>query len=356
MGDLRNYLVNDLTRQIFAALLVLGLVYGFLLLARRILFHYLANLVAHTQRFSKREVYLDDMIRELGRRTYNLTLLLLAVILSLLVFTKPKPWDDGLKIAFWTVVILQVGAWGLGLIDWWTSEQAQGERGGKAEVKTTMNAVRLVLRVAVWAAVILLILVNVTGMGASSLIAALGVTGVAVALAVQNILGDLFSSVSIAVDKPFVIGDSIAIGTYEGQVESIGLKSTRVNSIDGEQLVFSNSYLLNNPLRNLQRRQRRRMICTFNIDYDTPPEKVAAIPAIVGKIVQAQEKATFDRAVFKNFGAYALQFECIYYIETVDLSDYLRILQEVNQSIYAQFAEQGIAFGVPRLDGRDVVQ
>ena len=355
MDNLGTDFLGKFMDQWLSALLVFGLVYALLLLARRILFHYLANLVERTQRLSKQELNLDEMMRELGRRTSNTVLLLLALILGLRVLIKSQPWNDGLKVAFWTVVILQMASWGLGLIDWWTGERALGGLEDKGEIRTTMNAVRLVLHVALWAVVALLILVNVTGMGASSLIAALGVTGVAVALAVQNILGDLFSSVSIAVDKPFVIGDSIAVGAYEGQVESIGLKSTRVSSVDGEQLVFSNSYLLNNPLRNLQRRQIRRVLLTFNVAYGTPPEKLAAIPAMLQEIVQAHENVTFDRAVFKTFAAYALQFECVYFIQTADPRYYLQVLQAVNQALYERFAAQGIAFGIPPMDGRELI-
>jgi small-conductance mechanosensitive channel len=166
-----------------------------------------------------------------------------------------------------------------------------------------------------WSIVLLLALDNL-GIDVTALVTGLGIGGIAVALAAQNILGDLFASLTIVLDKPFVLKDFLIVNEFLGTVEHIGLKTTRLRSLTGEELVFSNADLLNSRIRNYGRMFERRVVCSLGVVYQTPRDKLVKIPDIIRSAVEAQEKTRFDRAHFKDFGAYALNFEAVYYTST----------------------------------------
>ncbi|GIV66434.1 MAG: mechanosensitive ion channel family protein [Chloroflexota bacterium] len=245
-----------------------------------------------------------------------------------------------------TVIILQIGFWTLGLIDYWVEQKSIREDVG-GEQKTTLNVLAVILKIAVWIFVLLIILDNLPGVEITTLITGLGIGGIAVGLAVQNILSDLFSSVTIALDKPFVIGDTIKTGEYIGTVEKIGLKSTRLRSISGEQLIFSNSDLLASRIQNFKRMERRRVLFTLGVTYETPLEKIEKIPHILEEIISSKAEVTFDRAHFKEYGAFSLNFEIVYFVETSDYRYFMDIQQEINIEIYRRFSEMGIEFAYP---------
>jgi small-conductance mechanosensitive channel len=179
------------------------------------------------------------------------------------------------------------------------------------------------------------------------LIAGLGIGGVAVALATQNILGDLFASLSIVLDKPFVIGDFLSIDEFLGSVEKVGVKTTRVRSLSGEQLIFSNNDLLNSRIRNFGRMFERRVVFTVGVTYETPAEKLRRIPTIIRDAVEGHEKVRFDRAHFHKYGDSALIFETVYYVLSPDYNRYMDIQQDVNLTIFERFAEGEIDFAYP---------
>src|SRR5690606_319662 len=181
----------------------------------------------------------------------------------------------------------------------------------------------------------------------TALIASLGVGGIAVALAAQNILGDLFSSLSIMFDKPFVVGDFIIVGEELGTVEKIGLKTTRVRSLHGEQLIFSNTDLLNSRIRNFKRMYQRRIVFSIGITYEPPYEKLKEVASMLRAIVQAHDLVRFDRAHFKGFGDSSLDFEVVYWVLDSDFNKYMDIQQAINLEIFRRFEEQGIAFAYP---------
>jgi len=178
-------------------------------------------------------------------------------------------------------------------------------------------------------------------------VAGLGVGGIAVALALQNILGDVFASMSILLDKPFVTGDFITVDELMGTVEHVGLKTTRLRSLSGEQLVFANSDLLKSRIRNYQRMEERRVAFAVRLAYPTPAEKLAAIPAIVREIIDAQELARFGRSHFKSFGTFSLDFENVYYVKSPDYDTYMDVQQAINLAICRRFQEEGIEFAHP---------
>jgi small-conductance mechanosensitive channel len=211
---------------------------------------------------------------------------------------------------------------------------------------TTLNALGFVGRILLWSVLLLMALANL-GIQIGPLLAGLGVGGIAVALALQNILGDLFASLSIVLDKPFVVGDFVVVGDLAGTVEYVGLKTTRVRSLSGEQLVFSNSDLLSSRIRNYKRMQERRIAFTVGVTYQTARERLAEIPLIAREIIEAQENARFDRAHFKAFGAFSLDFEIVYYVLDPDYNAYMNVQQAINLALYERFEAAAIEFAFP---------
>jgi small-conductance mechanosensitive channel len=170
---------------------------------------------------------------------------------------------------------------------------------------------------------------------------------VAIALAVQNVLGDVFAAISIVVDKPFVVGDSISVDDLSGTVERIGLKTTRVRSANGEELVFANGDLLKSRLRNWKRMRERRSVTSLGVSYDTPANVIAQIPRIVQEVVAQTPKARFERCHFVRFDSSALVFELAFWVTTPEYLDYMDTLHAVNLAILARFTTEGIEFAFP---------
>ena len=211
---------------------------------------------------------------------------------------------------------------------------------------SAVQGLSYVARVFIWSVALLLVIDNL-GYDVTALVAGLGIGGVAIALAVQNILGDLFASLSIVLDKPFVIGDFLIVGDLLGSVEKIGLKTTRVRSLSGEQLIFANSDLLNSRIRNFKRMYERRVPFTFGVVYQTTPEQLEAIPKMVREIIEGMENVRFDRAHFKGFGESAYDFEVVYYVGSPDYNVYMDIQQAINLAICRGFRDRGIEFAYP---------
>ena len=199
---------------------------------------------------------------------------------------------------------------------------------------------------AIWALALLFGL-DQLGFDVTALVAGLGIGGIAVALAVQNILGDLFASAAIVLDKPFMVGDFIVVGTNAGTVEKVGLKTTRVRSLSGEQLVFTNAQLLNSQIRNFKRMQERRIAFSIGVTYETPLEKLRQIPAWLKAAVESRPQARFDRAHFKEYAEFSLAFEIVYYVLSADYAVYMDRQQAINLALFEKFAAEGVAFAYP---------
>jgi small-conductance mechanosensitive channel len=323
-------------------ILVVILTYSILLFLRSLILNRLRRFA------SKTSIDVDDLIQNLLERTKGYFFFVVALYAGTFAITLPAQLENAARSLAIVVGLIQVAFWTLALIDYLVERRVKREDGEvDARSETTWNALKLVLKISLWIIIALLILENITGIQVDSLIASLGITGVAVALAVQNILGDLFASLSIALDKPFVIGDFILVDDMMGTVEYIGLKSTRVRSIHGEQLVFSNNDLLSSRIRNLHGMERRRVVYPIGVTYGTTHDQLRKIPDLLREIVEAQELATFDRSHFKEFGAYSLNFETIFFVETPDYLPYMNILQEINLQVYDRFQQEGIEFAFP---------
>ncbi|RZA08103.1 MAG: mechanosensitive ion channel family protein [Proteobacteria bacterium] len=209
-----------------------------------------------------------------------------------------------------------------------------------------MRALFFLGNIIVWLGVGLLILDN-WGIKISALVAGLGIGGVAVALAVQNILGDLFASLSIVFDKPFVIGDAIRVDGDQGNVEHIGLKTTRVKSLTGEQLIFSNSDLLRSRVRNYKRQDERRVVISIGVLYETPAEKLAAIPQILREYLENEKNVRFERAHLMGFGPSSLNYELVYWVTVPDYNYHMDVQQKFMLRVIERFAAEGIEFAYP---------
>ncbi|HEX6924001.1 MAG TPA: mechanosensitive ion channel family protein [Longimicrobiaceae bacterium] len=242
--------------------------------------------------------------------------------------------------------LAQIGIWGVTAIRAYVTHYTRVKLADDPSSITTVRALGFLGMVLVWVVVVLVALDNL-GIEVTAMVAGLGIGGVAVALAVQNILGDLFASLSIVLDKPFVYGDFIAVGDMLGSVEKIGLKTTRLRSLSGEQLVFSNSDLLQSRIRNYKRMFERRVVFNFRIPYGTPPELARQAAEIARRAVEAQEDVRFDRAHFSSFGEWALVYEVVYYVLVPDYTRYMDIQQEINLTIMRDCAEAGIGFAYP---------
>lgn len=284
----------------------------------------------------------------LVRRANRLFLFSIAFFFSSLILDLPETARKGIQFFVVSVLFLQLASWGSFLVGFWLtrlSERKLKEEGDAASA-TTLNAITVIVKMLLWVIAALLILENL-GVHVGSLVAGLGIAGVAVALAVQNILGDLFASLSIVVDKPFLVGDFLVFGDKMGTVEKIGLKSTRIRSLTGEQIIVSNADLLRERIHNYKRMHERRVVFGFGVVYDTPPEKLAAIPKMVEEIITAQPMARFERAHFKEFGPYSLNFEVVYWVQNPDYRLYMDTQQAINLALVKKFREEGIEFAFP---------
>ena len=334
------FLDNDLTAWAVALLLVIVLVGG-LRIAQRLLSGRLAAYIAQG-----RDGSLELVARAWVKTEFGL-LAVDALYLSSRVLILPQWISNFLRIAAVFALLIQVAIWGDAMITGWLGRYQRRHLEHDAERVTTVRAMGFLTRLLLIVILVLLALDNIPGVEITTLVASLGVGGIAVALAVQNILADLFASLSITLDKPFVIGDFINVGELRGTVEHIGIKTTRLRSLSGEQLVFANNDLLQSRIRNYRRMDERRVAFSLGVVYETPPGAVEQIPGLLAKIIGDQPQVRFDRAHFNEYGPSSLNFEIVYYVLSPDYTLYMDIHQAINLAILRCFAEEGIEFAYP---------
>lgn len=288
----------------------------------------------------------DDWVVAAAGRTRLWLLLWPALYLGSRPLELPDAAHSVLAGAATVGLLLQIGLWCSAMLALWFERTRSQALSGTGSGATHLGALSFVARFALWSALTLLALDNL-GIDITALIAGLGVGGIAVALAVQNILGDLFASLSIILDKPFEVGDFIIVDSYLGTVENVGLKTTRIRSLGGEQLVFSNSDLLKARVRNYKRMRERRIVFAFGVLYQTTPDQLEKIPSIVRSIIESQSDVRFDRAHFKGFGESAFDFEVVYWMLNPDYAQYMDTQQAINLALVRAFAEEDIDFAYP---------
>jgi small-conductance mechanosensitive channel len=323
-----------------AALVIVLAVWFTLALAR----HYRARALA---RFAPRtQARWDDLLAETVRATSLLLLLPVALYAGASALEIPARLERFLQLAAVVGLLLQAGLWASRFLAGWVARKAQLSREREPREATALTLLGFAARIAVWSLVLLLTL-DQLDFDITALVAGLGIGGVAVALAVQNILGDLFASLSIVLDKPFEVGDFIVVDGLRGTVERVGIKTTRLRSLDGELLVFSNADLLKSRIRNFQRMLERRVEFTIGVTYQTPPDKLKAVPQWLREAVEAQPRTRFDRAHFKEYGDSALVFEIVYYVLDRDYNLHMDVQQAINLAILKRFAREGVEFAYP---------
>lgn len=289
---------------------------------------------------------IDDLLLEILRHAKGWFLLVVALFAGSVFLSLPGSVSTAIRSLTVIAMLVQAGIWAGLVINFYLQSYRKRRLQKDPGSVTTLSALGLFSKIAVWSIVLLLALDNL-GINVTALVAGLGVGGIAVALAVQNVLGDLLASLSIVLDKPFVVGDFIVIDDFLGSIEYVGLKTTRVRSLSGEQLVFANSDLLKSRIRNYGRMFERRVVFAIGITYETPREQVEKVPKILRAAVESQDNTRFDRAHFKSYGDFALQFEIVYYVLMADYNRYMDIQQAINFYIMEQFEREGIEFAYP---------
>lgn len=307
-------------------------------------------------------------LRKLAERTGSAALTIMASVLKLtsaallfLLFVliglhvlQPSPqvtrWLDSLMFL---VVGLQVGLWASHAISAWTASSLS-RTGTGAGNPVVMTMLSWFARTMVWALLLLAVLDNV-GVNVTAFVASLGIGGIAVALGLQNVLKDLFASLAIGLDKPFEIGEFIQFGDFLGTIAHVGIKTTRIRSLSGEEISISNSMLLDQTIRNYSRMQTRRIVFGFGLPIDTPRGKVEQVVEAVRDIVGAVENTRLDRAHFQRFGPSSLDFEVVHIVQSPDYNVYMDIQQGINLALMQRLEALELTFAVPvrtlRADG-----
>ena len=332
--------LNNSVQQWLIGLGVAVATFLLLLTARRVISRRIHTYAARTA------TDIDDLFADLLRRTRWYFILLAGMYAGSHVLTLSEGAGRFLGLIFEIVLLLQVGVWGASAVVYIVRKLFRRRFADSQSGASAFSVVEFLGKVVLWSLVTLLALDNL-GVDITALVTGLGIGGVAIALALQNILGDLFASLSILLDKPFEIGDAINVDGMIGTVEYIGLKTTRVRSLSGEQIIFSNADLLRSRIRNYKRMEERRVVFTFGVIYRTPSEKLERIGSMVKDIITAAEGARFDRAHFLSFAESALMFEVVYYVKSADYGIYMNIQQSINLSLHRKFEEEGIVFAYP---------
>jgi small-conductance mechanosensitive channel len=287
------------------------------------------------------------LIRNLLAHTYGFLFIWLSVFVAQRSLTLSETATTVINTITIAIILIQAGFWAIEVVEYLIARRQISKNGEVNYRKGSINAIILISKVIIWTVVILLVLENIPGVHVTALLASLGVAGLAVGLGLQKVLGDLFASLTISIDEPFVEGDAISVGEFSGVVEHVGLKSTRVRSNTGEQLIFSNSDLLDSRIRNFKRMEKRMVVFSLNITYQTPYKKLHKIPEIIREVIENQGQVTFERAHFKGYGPSSLIYEVAYTIQTADFSQYMDLQQKINLEIFHQFQEAGIEFAYP---------
>jgi small-conductance mechanosensitive channel len=226
------------------------------------------------------------------------------------------------------------------LVSYWSRKESDPVR--EQQVKGLMPFIKVL----VWGLAAVFLLDNL-GYKVSTVIAGLGIGGVAVALAAQAVLGDLFSYFAILFDRPFAVGDFIIVGDFLGTIEHIGIKTTRLRSLSGEQVVMSNSDLTGSRVRNYKRMERRRVAFTVGVTYETPTAKLREVPEVLRSAVEKAGDTAFDRAHFSAYADFSLNFETVYFVLSADYNRYMDVQQAINFAIKDEFEKRGIEFAYP---------
>ncbi len=341
MDILTHKFGGHLVKDYLVALAVFGLAIGLIKVFKQLIIARLKKMTTKTR------TDFDDLVIQLIAGIGWPLYLVLSLYLAL-QFIRPPDFIE--KLMHWGVVIIvtyyvvRAIQW---MVDYGTHKVIEKRRREeKVSENTVIDVLGKILKISLWVVALILILSNL-GYNISTLIAGLGIGGVAIAFALQNILSDIFAAFSIYFDKPFQIGDFIIVGEDLGVVKKIGIKTTRIQTLHGEELVVSNRELTETRVHNYKKMERRRIAFGFGVKYETHTKKLKKIPQIVREIMAKVELADIDRVHFKSFGDFSLDFEVVYYLNTNDYNKYMDTQQEINLAIKEQFEKEGIEMAYP---------
>lgn len=312
-------------------------------LALFILFHFLKKffLKKILKKISRNDwgIIISKIFKLLHPIFYFLLAFRLAIVDLVILDNWQKPLDW--ILIGWTTIM---AIWGLQFaFDYFFEKKI------KTDDPATNEALKLIgkiLKAVIWLAAGLFALSNM-GVDITSAVAGLGIGGIAVALALQNILGDLFSSFAIYIDKPFVVGDFIVVGDKMGTVEKVGIKTTRIRALQGEEIVFTNKELTSAQVQNFKKMSERRIVFHFGVTYETCNDKLRKIPTIIKEITEDLELVELSRVHFQNFGDFSLNYEVVYLVNSALYDDYMDVQQEINLRLKERFEKENINFAYP---------
>lgn len=283
---------------------------------------------------------------KVASRTATLFILIAALFAGLQTVQLPARLFAAALTIFTIAAFWQTGLWATTAVLASLDRRANREMAVNRAAAGTIGILGFMARVTIWAIVLMLTLDNL-GIEIKPLLASLGIGGIAVALAAQNVLGDLFASLAITLDRPFVVGDALAVDGFSGTVEYIGVKSTRLRGTDGEQIIMPNSNLMSSRMRNHSRLRERRVAFTLSLNQETPPAKLAKIPALLRSLIQEQPDTRFDRSHFAKITATSFDFETVYFVTTNEYARYMDIQQTINLKLLEALEADEIAFASP---------
>jgi small-conductance mechanosensitive channel len=286
-----------------------------------------------------------DLVARLVARTRRVFLWAAAAYTGTRFLEHPPRIERFLNIALVLIAATQVALWGVAAVEFGLERQ-RSARGDDPAFRGSLTILLFVARLIIFA-IALLFALDLLGVNVTTLVAGLGVGGIAVALAVQTVLGDLLASLSIALDKPFVLGDALRIDDFEGVVEHIGVKSVRLRSVSGEEIILANTDVLKSRVRNLGRMSERRHLFTLSVAYETAASELDRVGALIEQAVRADPAARFEYCIFRSFGDSGLNFEICCFYPNHPAGQYLRALDGLNRRIHAAFEEAGITFAYP---------
>ncbi len=333
------YLDNSLGQWLWALATATSICLITLLVRRFIRRHYVR--MKATSRVELMEVPL-----RIASRTSVLFLIVLGVFFGMLTLTLPATAHRVVEKVLLIAACWQAGLWATTGALAWIDMKRQHSMAEDRATAGTLGIIAIIVRALIWSVVLLLTLDNL-GVNVTTLVAGLGIGGIAIALAVQNVLGDLLASLSITLDKPFVLGDSLQIDNFNGKVEHIGIKSTRLRSIDGEQIIMPNSDLLKSRMRNFGRMQERRVLFTVGVTYETSRAKLEKIPDMVRAIVESQATVRLERCHLARLSAYSIDCEVVYFVLSAEYSLYMDTQQKIILSLIEAFEREQIEFAYP---------
>jgi len=287
-----------------------------------------------------------EVLTLLVTRTSKLFIFTLALTLASLQLNFPAEIQRVIRIAIVFSFWFQMGLWGMASVRFAVDRKRRASEGLDPQLATSMDIIMFIAAVAIWAMAFLLALDNL-GVQIKPLLAGLGIGGIAIALAVQTLLSDLLASLSIALDKPFVVGDSLQVDDMNGTVENITVRSTRLRSLTGEQIIISNGDIVKARVRNNGRMRERRSAFNVNVSYNTPPEKLREIPGLIQDIITRKPNTRFDRCHLLVMGDWALRFEVVYFMTIADYSAFANVQQAVILEILEALKKAGVDLGFP---------